>query len=52
MIPVPVRVVVFCGLGLWGAWTVGDLAFTVALFTLAALWLLWAFAGAAPRGDE
>lgn len=49
MIPVPVRVVAATALAIWGAYTLGELALTVALFVMAALWTGWAAIGAAPR---
>ena len=48
MIPVPVRIVTACALALAGARTISDLAFTIALFSVAALFLLWAAVEARP----
>jgi len=46
-------VTVACALALAGAWTLNGLAFTVALFTVAALWLGWAAVeAAADSGSE
>lgn len=52
MVPVPARVVIACSLILTGAWTISDLAFTVALFTIGALFIAWAAVEYEPPGDR
>ena len=53
VIPVPVRIIVGCALALVGAFTVGDLAFTIALFAMSVLFIVWAIIEAPmSRGDR
>lgn len=42
LISVPARVIAALALALAGAWTVGALVFTIALFAMAALLIVWA----------